>query len=134
MECIFCKIIAGEIPCDKVYEDDDVLAFLDINPTKPGHTLVVPKKHFLDLLDVDIETLKKIMAAAQKIGAAIKRGLNCGAFNIIQNNGAAAGQIVPHLHFHIIPRDEGDGLIHWPGKSYAAGAAAETARKIVGAL
>lgn len=130
MDCLFCKIINGEIPCHKVYEDADVFAFLDINPTSSGHTLVVPKKHCSGLLDVDNEILSKIMAAAQKIAVAIQKALGSGAFNLIQNNGAAAGQIIEHLHFHIIPRSEGDGLKHWPGKPYVGDEAMNIAKKI----
>ncbi|MFH0814846.1 MAG: HIT family protein [Candidatus Falkowbacteria bacterium] len=125
MDCLFCKIIKGEIPCHKIYEDADVFAFLDINPVSQGHTLVLPKKHFKGLLDSDAETLSKIMAAAQKIARAIGK-----AFNLIQNNGAAAGQVIDHLHFHIIPRNESDGLKHWPGKPYIGEEAINIAKKI----
>ncbi|MBI5254397.1 HIT family protein [Candidatus Falkowbacteria bacterium] len=130
MGCLFCEIINGKIPCYKVYEDADVFAFLDINPTMPGHTLVLPKKHCSGLLDVDVETLSKIMTAAQKITAAIQKALGSSGFNIIQNNGVPAGQVIEHLHFHIIPRNESDGLKHWPGKPYSGDMAADIANKI----
>jgi histidine triad (HIT) family protein len=132
--CVFCKIISGEISCHKVFENEKVFAFLDISPTTYGHTLIVPKKHCVDLLTADIETLTALMAAAQKIGAAAQKSLSCGGFNIIQNNGAAAGQVVGHLHFHIIPRKNDDGLRHWLGGKYGDGEAAVIAEKIVSAF
>lgn len=103
-DCVFCAIAAGEIPCFKVYEDDLVLAYLDINPFAEGHTLVIPKAHTTGLLDTPAETLKEVVVRVQKIAAHIKATLPCDGFNILQNNGAAAGQTVPHVHFHIVPR------------------------------
>lgn len=102
--CIFCAIAAGEMPSFKVYEDDFVLAYLDINPFTEGHTLVIPKEHTTGLLDTPTERLAEIIARVQKIAAHIKTALPCDGFNILQNNGEAAGQTVPHLHFHIVPR------------------------------
>ncbi len=102
--CIFCAIAAGEIPSFKVYEDDLVLAYLDINPFALGHTLVIPKAHTTGLLDTPPETLKEIIVRVQKVAARIKAALPCDGFNILQNNGASAGQTVPHVHFHIVPR------------------------------
>ena len=109
-DCIFCKIAAGEIPSLKVYEDDKVLAYLDINPFSPGHTLVIPKAHSSCLLDTGADTLATVMAAVRKVAAHLKTALPCDGFNILQNNGAAAGQTVKHLHFHIIPRYQGGAL------------------------
>ena len=103
-DCIFCEIAAGEIPCFKVYEDDLVLAYLDINPCTPGHALVIPKAHTAGLLDTPAETLKEIVVRVQKVAAHVKETLGCDGFNILQNNGEAAGQSVFHLHFHIVPR------------------------------
>ncbi|MBR1586788.1 MAG: HIT family protein [Kiritimatiellae bacterium] len=102
--CVFCAIAAGEIPCFKVYEDDIVLAYLDINPFAEGHTLVIPKDHSTGLLDTSPDTLREMIARVQKVSARIKDALPCDGFNILQNNGPAAGQTVPHLHFHIVPR------------------------------
>ena len=102
--CVFCAIIAGEIPSFKVYEDESVLAFLDINPFSKGHTLVIPKSHFEGLLDVDGETLGTLADRVKKIAAKLKAALGCDGFNILQNNGEAAGQTVKHIHFHIVPR------------------------------
>ena len=107
-DCIFCAIADGEIPCFKVYEDDAVLAYLDINPFAEGHTLVIPKAHFTGLLDAPDDVLAGLLAHVKKIAAHLKETLPCDGFNILQNNGAAAGQTVPHLHFHIVPR-RGDG-------------------------
>lgn len=119
-DCLFCKIIAGEIPSETVYEDEDVFAFLDIMPVNIGHVLVVPKKHFEDLLDVDPEILKKIISVIPKIAKGVMSGIGCEAFNLGVNNGALAGQLVPHLHFHIMPRREGDGHHLFMGKPYAS--------------
>ena len=102
--CVFCAIAAGEIPSFKVYEDDLVLAYLDINPFTEGPTLVIPKTHSTGLLDTPPETLGEIVVRVQKVAARIKDALPCDGFNILQNNGPAAGQTVPHLHFHIVPR------------------------------
>ena len=113
MDCIFCKIIKGEIPCSKVYEDDKVLCFLDIGPVKKGHTLVVPKKHSATLADDSAEDLAACMKAIKKIAPAIAQAAGADGFNVMNNSGAAAGQAVPHTHFHIIPRHSSDGLRHW---------------------
>jgi len=102
--CVFCAIAAGEIPCFKVYEDDLVLAYLDINPFSKGHTLVIPKAHTAGLLDTSDETLAAIVSRVKKVAAHIQKALPCDGFNILQNNGAAAGQTVMHVHFHIVPR------------------------------
>ena len=103
-DCIFCAIAAGEIPSFKVYEDDLVLAYLDINPFSKGHTLVIPKAHTTGLLDTPDETLAAVIARVKKVAAHLKQALPCDGFNILQNNGAAAGQTVMHVHFHIVPR------------------------------
>ena len=103
-DCVFCAIAAGEIPSFKVYEDDLVLAYLDINPFTKGHTLVIPKAHSANLLETDEATLAAVIARVKKVAAHLKAALPCDGFNILQNNGAAAGQTVMHLHFHIVPR------------------------------
>lgn len=109
-DCIFCAIAAGEIPSFKVYEDDAVLAYLDINPFSKGHTLVIPKAHYAGLLDAPEETLATLVSRVKKVAAHVKGALGCDGFNILQNNGEAAGQTVRHLHFHIVPRWNGDPL------------------------
>ena len=103
-DCIFCAIAAGEIPCFKIYEDADFLAYLDINPFSEGHALVIPKTHVTGLLDASDDLLAALVACVKKVAAHLKTALPCDGFNILQNNGAAAGQTVPHLHFHIVPR------------------------------
>lgn len=108
--CIFCAITAGEIPSFKIYEDELVLAFLDINPFATGHVLVVPKNHSEGLLDTDDETLAAVITRVKKVAEHIKNVLPADGFNILQNNGEAAGQTVKHLHFHIIPRMNGGAL------------------------
>ncbi len=130
MDCIFCKIIAGEIPSDKVYEDEHTLAFLDINPVNPGHTLVVPKKHVANLEAADEETLCRIMAAVKKIGLSLKNNLIAPGYNVLENNDPVAGQVVPHLHFHVTPRTAADGLELWPQKKYGPGEAEAVLNKI----
>ena len=109
-DCLFCAIAAGEIPCFKVYEDDVVLACLDINPFATGHVLVIPKAHSQGLLDADDATLAAVIVRVKKVAAHPKEVLGCDGFNILQNNGEAAGQTVRHLHFHIVPRRTGDPL------------------------
>ena len=110
-DCVFCAIAAGEIPSFKVYEDDDVLAYLDINPFTRGHTLVIPKGHSAGLLDTDDAVLAAVVARVRKVAARLKEALPCDGFNILQNNGEAAGQTVKHLHFHIVPRYAGEPLV-----------------------
>ena len=109
-DCIFCAIAAGEIPSFKVYEDDLVLAYLDINPFTKGHTLVIPKAHSAGLLDTGDDVLAAVVARVKKVAAHLKAALPCDGFNILQNNGEAAGQTVRHIHFHIIPRYAGEPL------------------------
>lgn len=130
MECIFCKIIKGEIPCAKVYEDSDIIAFLDIGPVNPGHTLVVPKEHYETLMDLPDELASKLGVAVKKIAEAVKEAMNPDGINVTQSNLKAAGQLVPHVHFHIIPRIEGDGLKHWPQGKYEEGQMEEVRKKI----
>jgi len=113
-DCIFCKIVNGEIPCSKVYEDEKILAFLDISPVNKGHTLVVPKKHYKTLLDMPDNLLADLIKVTKKISKAVIKAARTDGFNIGQNNGKTAGQLVPHFHLHIIPRKEDDGLKHWP--------------------
>ena len=99
---IFCKIINGEIPSYKLYEDEQVLVFLDTNPNATGHTLIIPKKHYLDLYDIDNETLTHIMEIARKIGKLLEEKLNTDGLTIAQNNGIA--EEVKHYHLHLIPQ------------------------------
>lgn len=128
--CIFCKIIAGEIPFYKVYEDDRTLAFLDIKPVNPGHTLVVPKKHYENMEAVPAEDLTALILAVKKVGRLLKEKLGVAGYNLGVNNDPLSGQIVPHLHFHVMPRREGDGLQLWPQEDYAPGEAEEIIRRL----
>ena len=129
-ECVFCKIVKGEIPSDKVYEDDNFFAFLDINPNNPGHSLIIPKNHYENIYNLSDEILKNIAPLIKKIAIAVKNGVNADGINIIMNNDGAAGQVVPHAHFHIIPRFADDGYKHWPGKSFPKEENAKMAEKI----
>lgn len=128
--CIFCKIIAKEIPSHVVYEDDDTLAFLDIHPNNPGHTLVVPKKHSENLYDMDDHHLAAVMRTAQKVAIAVKKGVGAQGINLAMNNEEAAGQVIFHPHLHIIPRFTEDGYRHWPKRDYKEGEAETIAEKI----
>ncbi|HLC92938.1 MAG TPA: HIT family protein [archaeon] len=108
--CIFCKIISGQIPSKIVYEDETSIAFLDIYPSAKCHTLVIPKNHHATMLDIPEMELKEIIGVVQKVGAAAMLATKADGFNVVQNNREAAGQVVHHLHFHIIPRFKDDGL------------------------
>ena len=130
VDCIFCKIVKGEIPSHKVYEDDATLAFLDINPISDGHTLVIPKQHFENLLDTSEEDVKAVAVSVKKIVKAAKEALNCDGINILQANFAASGQSVFHYHVHIVPRKEGDGLHLWPPTRHIGHNGKEIAGKI----
>lgn len=110
-DCLFCKIVAGEIPCEKVYEDDSVIAFLDIFPAAAGHTLIVPKSHFDTITNTPESVLAQLVSVSKKASGAITRAFHADGVNLFQNNGEAAGQLVHHIHFHVIPRFINDGLI-----------------------
>ena len=113
-DCIFCRIIKGEIPCDKVYEDKDVIAFLDIKQVNKGHTLVVPKEHVENIFDISPDRLAKTMNIIQKVAVALNK-MSHGV-NVVINNNSAAGQVVFHFHAHVVPRFKDDGFKHWVGK------------------
>jgi histidine triad (HIT) family protein len=130
MKCVFCEIINGNSPSEKVYENKDVLAFLDINPMNYGHTLVVPKEHYSDLSVIPKETLSEIISAVQGVSSAIKDGLNADGYNLVVNNGEAAGQSVFHFHFHIIPRFHTDTKMKFNLKKYPGSSIKEYAEKI----
>jgi histidine triad (HIT) family protein len=116
---IFEKIINRQIPATIVYEDEDTLAFMDIGPIIKGHTLVIPKTCYDPITETPDEVLAKLMILAKRIAAAQIKGLGADGVNIIQNNGKVAGQAVPHIHFHVIPRFEGDGhRWNWDAKTY----------------
>lgn len=116
--CVFCKIIRGEIPSHKIYEDDHVVAILDIAPFEEGHTLVIPKRHAALFTDLPGGELEPVMSAVQKLMRRLKERLPCDGFNLLQNNGACALQSVPHVHIHIIPRHEGKTPMNWTPGAY----------------
>ena len=116
MDCLFCKIIAKEIPAEIVYEDDTVIAILDITPVNPGHVLVLTKKHVRNVFDIEPEDWKEVMERVRLLSPAVRRASAAEGINIHVNNEPAAGQIIFHSHVHIIPRYEGDGREHWHGK------------------
>lgn len=128
MDCVFCKIVKKDIPASIVYEDKDTLAFLDIHPITPGHTLVIPTQHFMNIEETPETVLVKLMNTTKKIATAL--GKMAEGVNIGQNNGKAAGQLVMHVHFHVIPRSSNDGLKHWSGKKYAEGEIEKIATQI----
>lgn len=116
--CIFCKIANGEIPSKTLYEDEDFRVILDLGPATKGHALILPREHAENLYDLPKETASKVLLLAQKMASVMVEKLHCDGLNLVQNNGEAAGQTVPHFHLHMIPRYLGDGQnINWiPGK------------------
>jgi histidine triad (HIT) family protein len=130
MECIFCQIVAGSLSCHKIYEDEDTLAFLDIAPVNYGHTLVIPKKHYTNMEEIPEEDLCRLIKAVKKVGKALKHNLGAAGYNANVNNDPVAGQVIPHIHVHVIPRSAGDGLQLWPQGRYADGEAEEAASKL----
>jgi histidine triad (HIT) family protein len=134
-DCIFCKIIRKEIPSENfVYENDTIVAFLDIHPSNPGHTLVVPKAHYSDLLDTPDDVLAEILVKTKKIAPAVMKAVNAQGFNTIFNTKPAAGQVIFHTHMHIIPRFTNDGLKHWPDKHLSAEEMKKIKKDIVSVL
>ncbi len=129
--CIFCSIIKGEIPAQKIFEDEDTFAFLDVHPINRGHTLVVPKIHYANIYEVPDDVLAKIMHTVRFLAPKIKQAVGAEGINIGINNDKAAGQLVFHIHAHIIPRFEGDGHAHWHGNPYQDGEIT-TIRDIIG--
>ena len=129
--CIFCKIIAGEIPCAKIYEDELVLAFLDISPINFGHTLVIPKEHHQSSATIPEAVAGRMFHVASRIGVALKRKLDCDAFNLHLADGTAAGQVVMHAHLHVIPRGVEDGFRwNWRQLKYEDGQLPEIAEQL----
>ena len=121
-DCIFCKIIGGEIPSAKILETDSVLAFMDINPVSRGHALIVPKAHYSAFPEIPVDILAQLGEAMQRIGTAVLSQLKSDGFNVLLNNGRAAGQLINHAHFHLVPRNAGDGVMDWPPvRPYAEG-------------
>ena len=121
-DCLFCKILNGDIPSTTVYEDESFQAILDVSPAARGHVLILPKNHAADLFELPEEDASKIMILAKKIAGALKTAYHCDGINILQNNGEAAGQTVFHFHMHLIPRYEGmknDDLLNWTHEQFS---------------
>lgn len=130
-KCIFCKIISGDIPSSALYEDEDYKAIMDISPASRGHVIILSKKHFANLFDLEDDVARKLLLVAKRIALAMKEELKCDGINFLQNNGEAAGQSVFHIHFHLIPRYKGDNVhLTWTPGKYQDGEAAELAKKI----
>ena len=132
MDCIFCKIVAGEIPAVKVLDEELVVAFMDINPSSKGHMLVVPKNHAENIFEIPESDLTALIKAVKRCAKAVKEALNAEGITILQLNGKASDQIVSHLHIHIIPRWKNDGLpiSNWEMKPGDMEEIKETAQKI----
>ena len=129
--CIFCKIASGQIPCHKVYENDHVLAFMDIGPVSDGHVLVISKVHFSRLDQMSPEAAAAIGKVLPAISRAVQKSMDAEGYNLLCNNGSVAGQVVEHVHFHVIPRNSGDGLFkQWPSYQYEEGKAEAIVEKI----
>lgn len=117
--CVFCKIAGGEIPSTTLYEDEDFRVILDLGPATKGHALLLPKEHYRDLFELDDEIAAKVLVKAKRIAGRMKKALGADGFNLVQNNGEAAGQTVFHFHMHLIPRyrDDHAGILWEPGKT-----------------
>ena len=130
-DCIFCKIVAGQIPCAKVLEDDAALAFLDIGPLAVGHALLIPKAHYETVDQMPADVAAAVLRHLPALARAVRAATGATGVNVLQNNGRSAHQSVPHVHFHIIPRREGDTWhFNWPAGKYAAGEMDEMVRRI----
>lgn len=130
MNCVFCKIIAGEIPCHKVFENEHLIAFLDLHPNNPGHTLFVPKIHSENLFEASNEIVAELMAAIKNFAPQILSAVGANGFNLGVNTGSVSGQVIMHTHFHVIPRFENDGLVHWATKEMSQKELEKIAEKI----
>ncbi|KKP85868.1 hypothetical protein A3B84_01155 [Candidatus Nomurabacteria bacterium RIFCSPHIGHO2_02_FULL_35_13] len=127
--CIFCKIIKGDIPCNKIYENENFLAFLDIKPVSDGHLIIIPKKHVVWMQEADDEIISEIFKLTKKIMLALKKGLSC---DYVQQS--VVGNEVPHFHIHLIPRYYSDNFRNFPTKEYKEGQEKEILKKIISAL
>ncbi len=121
--CIFCRIIGGEIPSNTIYEDDTFKVILDVNPASKGHALILPKEHYANIYEIDEEVAGKAFQLAKKLAAHMTAVLKCDGFNILQNNGEVAGQTVFHFHIHLIPRfaeEKNEDILKWVHEEYTA--------------
>jgi len=134
-DCIFCKIVAGEVPAHTVLDTPQLLGFLDVGPLADGHLLIIPKIHAERLTDLEPDVAQAIGKVLPSAGRALTSVTGCADFNVLQNNGKPAGQVVKHVHFHLIPRVEGDGLgYRWNAGSYPEGRAEALAQSYCDAL
>jgi len=133
-DCLFCKIVRKEIPADIIYEDEETLAFLDIKPVNPGHTLVIPKKHSTDIFEIDEEDWGAVMRTSKRVAHALERALKPVGINLGMNNRAGAGQAVFHAHVHVMPRQAKDGHEIWKSRPGAADQNKAVAEKIRNAI
>lgn len=131
-DCVFCKVVSGQIPSVKIYENDKVLAFLDIGPISEGHTLVIHKQHTTSVANTAPSMMQELAEVLPRLSKAVQKAMDADGYNVLCNNGAAAGQVVEHLHFHIIPRKMNDGVFNrWPSFQYPQGRAEELVQKII---
>ncbi len=133
-ECIFCKIVRGELPSNKIYEDEHSIALLDIHPVNPGHTLVIPKEHFATIFDTPAKTWGHVQETVHKVALALEKGAEADGVNLMMNNREHAGQVVHHAHVHLIPRFKGDGLKLWPHHAYDTDESSSILKKTIAAL
>jgi histidine triad (HIT) family protein len=134
-DCIFCKIAAGDIPAEKIIEDDTCVAFMDISPLAEGHVLLVPKVHYVTLDRMPADAAGTMLKHLPALVRAVQAATGCDGVNILQNNGRVAHQVVPHVHFHVIPRRSGDAFhFNWPAGAYPKGRMAQLAQEIRAAL
>lgn len=135
MACVFCQLIAGDFPAQVIYENESVSAFLDIHPVGPGHALVVPKKHYETLDQMPAEESGKLARVLPVLVRSVKEVTGADGVNVLQNNGAVAGQQVGHVHYHIIPRFTGDDLNwNWPAKTVSQDSLANLCDRITARL
>ncbi len=128
--CLFCQIVQRKIPAKVVLENEFALAFLDIKPVKPGHCLVIPKKHYANLEEINLEELVAVIKIVKEVGRRIKANLGVKGYNLNLNNDPVAGQEINHLHWHLIPRHPADGLKLWPSAEYLPGEAEAILEKL----
>lgn len=133
-DCIFCKIVRGELPSYKVYEDEHTFAFLDIHPVHPGHVLVIPKAHVSNIFEITADQWTHVQETVRKVALAVEKSMQADGVNLLMNNREHAGQVVDHAHVHLIPRFKGDGLNRWPAKKYNGSEAEATLEKIRASL
>ena len=129
--CIFCKIVDGQVPCAKILDTDEALAFLDIGPLARGHLLLIPKAHCRTIDELSADQAAAVLRHLPALVAAVRQATRCDGVNVLQNNGAVAHQVVQHVHFHIIPRNRGDAFhFNWPAGSYDEGEIEQLARAV----